>query len=185
MGKSNKPSKSNGQVEEPPKKGGKKEDPDSLSSSDTDMSSGSLVQSAKGTRAASSGDNAALFALVQKRFKASHELVAGLTTKIEQLELNTTNKFRQVSTQIDGVSSRVDLVEANLGSRIAKLEEGQLGELSMDEASSWPLPSPPGGTSGKQTFKASSSKEGNQPPPCLPFPFLPSPICPLCPSSLE
>ena len=62
MGKSEKPSKSNGQVEEPFKKVGKKEEPDSLSSADTDMSSGNRVQSAKGTRAASSGDNAALFA---------------------------------------------------------------------------------------------------------------------------
>ena len=66
----------------------------------------------------------------------------------------------------------------------------ELGSLSLKrdslgsfygQGSSWPLPSPPGGTSGKQTFKASSSKEGNQPPPASPpppFPSLPSPNLP-------
>lgn len=49
----------------------------------------------------------------------------GFPNKIGQLELNTTNKFQQVSTQITDVSTRVGLVEANLGSRISRLEEVQ------------------------------------------------------------
>ena len=119
--------------------------------SDSDMSDEVPASQGRDPQARSSTDTAALFALVQNGFKQSNELVAGLAGKIEQLELNTSNKFQQV-----GV--RMDQVETNLGARITKLEEDKHDDAHLDIGHAvWPKPS--FATSGEQHNKSSSSME--------------------------